>query len=139
MKLEYTTKDQRMTVTVEGSTQKDLWREISRFQEVFENDAAAKQNGEVVTGNDVRYVVRKGKYTDEKGKEKTAEYFEKRVVSGPMLGYQKSYGILDDGTDGLFPKWNVPDGNIPGFNGWSKYIRPQSTPKQETKEGEPSF
>jgi len=133
MKLEYTTRDGRMTVTLEGSTQKDVWRELSRFQEVFENDAEANIDGKTLVADDVRFRVRKGQYTDEKGKDKTAEYFEKVVGSGPLKWYKKQFGILDDGTDGLFPKWQVPDGHKAGLNGWSKFVKDSSNQSNETK------
>ncbi len=123
MKLNYTTKDGRMTVTLEGSTQKEIWRELARFQEVFEDDAAARIDGKYITSNDIQFKVRSAEYQDEKGKTKTADYFEKIVKSGPMAGYKKAFGILDDGSDGLFPKWQVPESSLAGLNGWSKYIK----------------
>jgi len=123
MELNYTTKDGRLTVKLTGSTQKELFRELHRFQEVFEDSASAKINNKYETSDDIRYIVRKSKYTDEKGKEKEAEYFEKRIFSGPLAGYQKSFGVLDDGTYGLFPK-KAPDGNYEkGFGNWYKFIK----------------
>lgn len=127
MKLTYTTADSKLTVEIEGNSDKELFRKLSHFQEVFEDVPMAKINGDVVAGGDVRYRVRKAKYTDEKGKEKEAEYFEKVVVSGPLMWYKKGFGVLDDGSENLFPK-RVPedDQNISaGLNGWHKYNKPQ--------------
>lgn len=125
MKLLYTTKDGRMTVELEGNSDKELFRKLSHFQEIFEDTPAAKLNDKVATGGDVTYRVRKAKYVDEKGKEKEAEYFEKVVVSGELMWYKKSFGVLDDGTDNLFPK--RPSDDEPnlerGFNGWHKYVK----------------
>lgn len=104
MKLSYTTADGRMTVELEGNSDKELFRKLARFQEVYEDTPSANIDGKNVKGEGVKYKVRKAKYTDEKGKEKEAEYFEKVVTVGPMLYYKKSFGVLDDGTDNLFPK-----------------------------------
>lgn len=125
MKLNYTTKDGRMTVELEGNSDKELFRKLAHFQEIFEDTPSAKVGDKVVNGGDVAYRVRKAKYTDEKGKEKEAEYFEKMVVSGDLLWYKKSFGVLDDGTDNLFPKRpSDEDANLErGFNGWHKYVK----------------
>lgn len=122
MKLVYTTKDGRMSVEFEGANDKDLFRQLSHFQEVFEDTPSANVDGKTVSGGDVVYRVRKAKYTDEKGKEKEAEYFEKLVVSGPLTWYKKSFGVLDDGSDNLFPKRpEDSDSIVKGNNGWHKY------------------
>lgn len=125
MKLNYTTKDGRMTVELEGSSDKELFRKLAHFQEIFEDTPSGKVGDKVVQGGDVSYRVRKAKYTDEKGKEKEAEYFEKMVVSGDLMWYKKSFGVLDDGTDNLFPKRpSDEDSNLErGFNGWHKYVK----------------
>lgn len=127
MKLTYTTKDGRMTVELEGANDKEVFRKLARFQEIYEDVPAAKVNGEVVSGGDVTYRVRKAKYVDEKGKEKEAEYFEKMVTSGKLMWYKKSYGVLDDGSDNLFPKRPTEgEANVElGLNGWHVYKRPQ--------------
>lgn len=120
MKLTYTTKDGRMTVELEAANDKEMFRKLARFQEIYEDVPSGKVGGEVVSGGDVVYRVRKAKYTDEKGKEKEAEYFEKMVVSGKLAWYKKSYGVLDDGSDNLFPKRPAEgEANVElGFNGW---------------------
>jgi hypothetical protein len=125
MKLSYTTKDGRMTVELEGNSDKELFRKLSHFQEVFEDTPAATVDGKLVTGGDVSYRVRKAKYVDDKGKEKEAEYFEKIVTSGPMRWYKKSFGVLDDGTDNLFPKRPSEEDSttVKGENGWHKYVK----------------
>lgn len=125
MKLIYTTKDGRMSVELEGANDKELFRQLAHFQEVFEDTPSASVDGKATSGGDVAYRVRRAKYTDEKGKEKEAEYFEKLVVSGPLMWYKKSFGVLDDGSDNLFPK--RPDDSDPnivkGNNGWHKYSK----------------
>lgn len=111
-----------MSVEFEVSNQKELFRELHRFQEVFEDTASAKVGDKFFESDDIRYVIRKSKYMDEKNKEKEALYYEARVGSGPLTGWKKQFGVLDDGTDGLFPKRNPPEENhIIGYNGWSKY------------------
>ena len=126
MKLQYTTKDGRITATLEGSTQKELFKELARFQEVFEEIASGDVDGKYVTSDDIQYKVRSAEYVDEKGKTKSADYYEKVVRSGKLAGYKKAFGILDDSTDGLFPKWKAPEENIQGYNGWSKYVKDKS-------------
>lgn len=126
MKLVYTTKDGRITVELEGNSDKELFRKLAHFQEVFEDTPAATVDGKLVSGGDVSYRVRRAKYTDEKGKEKEAEYFEKVVTSGPLAWYKKSFGVLDDGSENLFPKRPAEDENtVCGQNGWHKYNRKQ--------------
>jgi len=127
VKLTYVTQDGRMTVEIEGNSDKELFRKLAHFQEVFEDVPAAKIGDKLVEGGNVLYRVRKAKYTDEKGKEKEAEYFEKLIANGPLAWYKKSYGVLDDGTDNLFPKRPDPeDKNLEiGFNGWHRYKKPQ--------------
>lgn len=126
MKLTYTTKDGRMTVELEAANDKEMFRKLARFQEIYEDTPAADVGGKRVEGGDVVYRVRKSKYIDDKKKEKEAEYFEKVVVSGPLTWFKKGYGVLDDGTDNLFPKrMSLEDPNYSksthGYNGWAKY------------------
>ena len=124
-KLTYTTKNGKFKVELSGQNQKELFRELHKFQEVFEDVASANINGKVEVSDDIRYYVRKGKYTDEQtNKEKEAEYFEARVVSGPLAGFKKAFGVLDDGSDNLFPKRDLQnkDDYIVGYNGWHKYV-----------------
>ena len=124
MKLNYTTRDGRFTVEIDGSSDKELFRKLAHFQEIFEDSPSANIDGKQVNGGDVVYRVRKAKYIDEKGKEKEAEYFEKLVVSGPLMWYKKAFGVLDDGSDNLFPKRPAEDENLLlGQNGWHKYKR----------------
>ncbi len=127
MKLSYTTKDGRMTVELEAANDKEMFRKLARFQEIYEDTPAAKLGEKLVSGGDVTYRVRKAKYVDEKGKEKEAEYFEKVVTSGELMWYKKSFGVLDDGTDNLFPKRpSEEDKDVErGFNGWHKYKKQQ--------------
>jgi hypothetical protein len=127
MKLSYTTKDGRMTVEFDAANDKEMFRKLARFQEIYEDTPAAKIGEKVVSGGDVTYRVRKAKYVDEKGKEKEAEYFEKVVTSGELMWYKKSFGVLDDGTDNLFPKRpSEEDKDVErGFNGWHKYKKQQ--------------
>ncbi len=127
MKLSYTTKDGRMTVEFDAANDKEMFRKLARFQEIYEDTPAAKVGEKVVSGGDVTYRVRKAKYVDEKGKEKEAEYFEKVVTSGELMWYKKSFGVLDDGTDNLFPKRpSEEDKDVErGFNGWHKYKKQQ--------------
>lgn len=122
-KMSYTTEDGRITVEFEAANDKDYFRQLAHFQEIYEDNPSAKLGDKVVSGGKVVYRVRKAKYTDEKGKEKEAEYFEKVVIGGELAWFKKSFGVLDDGSDNLFPKRPGDDEkNIErGFNGWHRY------------------
>lgn len=126
MKLLYTTKDGRMQVELEADTQSDLWSELARFQEVFEEEAVGnvgdgKGGKKEVSSSDIKYRVRTAEGTNDKGKVEEYQYYEKLVVSGPLAGYKKSFGLLNDRSGGLFPK-KAPDKDvIYGKNGWHKY------------------
>lgn len=122
MKVKYKTENGRMEIEFDVSSDKELFRKLHHFQEVFEEKAYGKPNGKLESSDDIRYIVRKSKYTDDKGKEKEAEYFEKRVITGPLKGYKKAFGVLDDGSDNLFPKRKAPEDSAEeGFNGWHKW------------------
>lgn len=142
MKLLYTTKDGRMQIELEADSQVDLWRELSKFQEVFEEEASSyvgdgKGGKKVESSSDIRYRVRTAKGKDDKGKEEEFDYFEKIVVSGPLKGFKKSFGMLKGKNAGLFPKPS-PEGNefIKGFNGWHKYNGAKKEQEKETNSDE---
>ena len=53
MKVNYQTRNGRLSVQLEGDSQKDIFAEISKFQEVFEEDVCGK------CGSDnIKFVVR---------------------------------------------------------------------------------
>lgn len=127
MKLTYTTSDGRLTVELEASNDKDMFRKLAHFQEIFEDSPSANILGQMQSGGNVSYRVRKASYVDEKGKQKEAEYFEKLVTSGPLKWFKKNYGVLDDGSENLFPKRPSDDeaNIVRGENGWYKYNKQQ--------------
>lgn len=135
MKLLYTTKNGRLQVELEADTQSDLWRELARFQEVFEEEASGNvsENGtkKMVSSSDIKLVVRTAEGTNDKGKPETYEYYEKVVVSGPLAGYKKSFGLLNDKSGGLFPKKAPEKDVIYGLKGWYKYNGPKKEYNQE--------
>ena len=143
MKLLYTTKNGRLQVELEADTQSDLWRELARFQEVFEETASGNttdgKGGKVLaTSDDIKFVVRTAEGTNDKGKTETYEYYEKMVVSGPLAGYKKSFGVLNDKSGGLFPK-KAPDKDvIYGKNGWHKYNGPKKNNNEDSSESQES-
>lgn len=101
MKLSYTTPNNRMTFEAEGDTQQDLFRALSRFQEVFENTTCVSKDGSK-SSDVVKFQVR----THEDN-----EYFELLCVdtSQPELMFaKKSFGCHKQGG-GLFPKKNSLD------------------------------
>ena len=127
MKLTYTTPDRRMTVELEADTQTELFVQLNKFQEVFEDHPRAKFKDKVVDGLDggsIKYVVRTHDEND---------YYEKRIVGGPMNGFKKAYGVHKKGG-GLFPKRDLQDNCIPGFDGWQLWKKPDNTEQEQQTE-----
>ena len=108
--------------TVEGASHKEIFERVAELQELFGDPASAEIDGKVHVEPNTIMVVRDSTYNDGK-KEKTARYYERRVVSGPLAGFRKDYGCKMEG-DALFPK--RPDNDrkdiVRGFNGWYKYV-----------------
>lgn len=109
MKVRYTTANGRMTMEFEAGSHKAIWRELASFEEVFEETNCGKCG----SGN-IRHVIRKAK--DQKGKE--YEYFELRCAD---CRAKLPFGLLDDGSDNLFPKRRDEEGNYRGSSGWVKW------------------
>lgn len=113
MKITYTTGSGRITAEFEADSQKDLFTEINRFQEVFEEDKCGK------CGNtDIKYVVRN---VDDN------QYYELRC-SNPKCAARLAFGAHKKGG-GLFPKRKDNDGNWLPDHGWTKW-----NPKSEKPE-----
>ena len=111
MKLSYTTRNGRVTVEIEGDSQRDLFSGISKAQEVFEEDICGK------CGHDhIRFVVRT---VDDK------QYYELRCAN---CGAKLSFGANKKGG-GLFPKRKDSEGNWLPDSGWVKW-----NPKTEKNE-----
>ena len=103
MKLSYTTRNGRVTVEIEGDSQRDLFSGISKAQEVFEEDTCGK------CGHDhVKFVVRT---VDDN------QYHELRCSN---CGAKLSFGANKKGG-GLFPKRKGPDGDWLPDSGWVKW------------------
>jgi len=111
MKITYTTASGRVSAEFEADSQKDLFTEINRFQEVFEEDTCGK-----CKSNEIKYVVRN---VDDN------QYYELRCTS---CGARLSFGAHKKGG-GLFPKRKDNDGKWLPDNGWVKW-----NPKTETME-----
>ena len=108
MKLNYTTKNGRISVELEGKTQTEIFEQLAEFQEVFEST-------ECVVGekrsDDVRFVVRTDK--DEN------KYYELRCIDKDKdLQYRKlAFGQNKKGGT-LFPKRKDAEGNYLKNSGW---------------------
>lgn len=110
MKVQYKTGDGRLSVELEGESQRDLFEQLYRFQEVFEEAGCGKCHS-----TDVRYVVRN---VDDN------LYYEKRCNK---CGARLSFGSHKKGG-GLFPKRKEGDNWLPD-GGWVKW-----NPKTEQNE-----
>jgi DNA-directed RNA polymerase subunit RPC12/RpoP len=109
MKINY--KAGRINVELEGDTQKDLFSQLSSFQEVFDEDTCGKCGGQ-----NIRFVVRD---VDENS------YYEIRCKD---CGGRLEFGQVKKGG-GLFPRRKDKEGSWLPDNGWVKW-----NPKTKTVE-----
>ena len=105
MKISYTTKNGRIKAEFDGESPKELFTEINKFQEVFEEDTCGKCGGQ-----DVKYIVRT---VDDN------QYYELRCGSIKCAA-RLSFGVNKKGG-GLFPKRKDGDGKWLPDNGWVKW------------------
>jgi len=103
MKVNYTTKNGRISVELDGDTQREIFSQLSSFQEVFDETVCAKCGSD-----DVRFVVRN---VDDN------LYYELKCNE---CGAKLAFGAMKKGG-GLFPKRKDKDGNWLPNRGWVKY------------------
>jgi len=104
MKVKYITMDRRLEAQVEGSSQKEIFKAISDFQEIFEHEACGNC-GSVETVFQVRSV-------------DGNDFYQKSCTSCRAA---LSYGQTKVG-DRLFPKRKDKDGNWDNTSrGWYVY------------------
>jgi len=111
MKVSYTTGNGRLTVELEGETQRDLFDRIGKFQEVFEESACGKCGSE-----NLKFITR-----DVDGN----VYYELRCSD---CFAKLAFGCHKVGG-GLFPKRKDADNNRLNDNGWVRWNR--ETNKEE--------
>lgn len=111
MLVEYTTRNGRMKVTIEGKTQTDIFEQLAQFQEVFE-DLECKRNGK--SSDNVRFVVREdddaNKYYELRCLDSDKELFNAKLA----FGQHKKGGTL-------FPRKQDTDKNWLPNGGWVRY------------------
>lgn len=103
MKISYTTSNGRITAEFDADSHRDLFNEINKFQEVFEEDICGKCKGE-----DIKYIVRT---VDDN------QYYELRCNG---CGSKLAFGVNKKGG-GLFPKRKDNEGKWLPDNGWTKW------------------
>ena len=103
MKVTSTSKNGRLNTELEGDSPRDIFANIAKFQEVFEETVCGKCGSE-----NVRFVVRN---VDDN------LYFEIRCMD---CGARLSFGSPQKGG-GLFPKRKDGEGNWLPDNGWVKW------------------
>ena len=103
MKVNYTTSNKRISVEFEGDSQRDIFEQISKFQEVFEQSVCGKCGHE-----NLRFVVRT---VDDN------QYYELSCTNG---GARLAFGAHKKGG-GLFPRRKDGDGNWLPDQGWVKW------------------
>jgi translation initiation factor 2 beta subunit (eIF-2beta)/eIF-5 len=102
MKVNYRSKNGRLTIELNGDDQKAIFEEIARFQEVFEEDKCGKCGSE-----NIKFIVRN---VDDN------IYYELRCMD---CGAKLAFGIHKKGG-GLFPKRKDGDNWLPD-KGWIKW------------------
>lgn len=103
MKVVYRTAGNRIEVEVEGKDNKDIFRQLSLFQEIFEHSQCGACEGERI-----RFVVRENQGNT---------YYELRCLDcGATLAFGQKKA---DGS--LFPKKKDKDGNWLPSGGWVKW------------------
>ena len=112
MKVTYTIGDGRLAIEAEGDTQKAVFTELARLQEVFDNVTCGK-----CKGTDIRFTVRTVDDND---------FFEIHCTN-PKCRARFALGQHKKG-DSLFPQRKGKDGEWLPDNGWMRY-NPQT--KQE--------
>ena len=115
MKVIYKTKCGRLTVEFEADSEAEIFRQIASFQEVFESALTCRKDGK--TSQDVHFVVRQD--ADEN------EYFEARVVAGPLVGVKKAFGQKKKPKGKLFPRKKDQNDNWLPDNGWVRWDKDQ--------------
>ena len=103
MKLKYTTSNGKISVEFDGESYKDLFGQISSFQEIFEETHCGACESE-----NLKFIVRT---VDEN------DYYELRCLD---CGARLSFGVMKKGG-GLFPKRKDKDGNWLPNRGWVKW------------------
>jgi DNA-directed RNA polymerase subunit RPC12/RpoP len=103
MKIKYQTGSGRVSVEVEGDTQKDIFKQLSAFQEIFDESSCKKCSSE-----NLRFVVRT---IDEN------EYYEIRCAD---CGARLEFGQTKKGGM-LFPRRKDKDGEWLPDGGWVKW------------------
>ena len=103
MKANYTTQNGRITVEFEGDTQKSIFEQIGKFQEVFEQAQCGKCGSE-----NLRFQVRN---VDDN------LYYELKCVD---CGAKLAFGVMKKGGR-LFPKRKDKEGNWLPDGGWVKW------------------
>lgn len=104
MKITYSSKNGRLAIEVSGDSQKDVFRQISSFQEVFE-----EQHCGSCGKDDLRFVVRN--VDDNQFYELHCNDCSSRLAFGQHKG--------KEGT--LFPRRKGEDGKLVGKRGWTKW------------------
>jgi hypothetical protein len=92
------------SVEFERGTDVELFEEVARFQEVFDNEKCGK-----CESSNVRFVVREDKEEN--------KYYELRCMD---CGAKLAFGCHKKGG-GLFPKRKDAEGNWKPTKGWVKY------------------
>ena len=104
MKINYTTKNQRLSVEVEAKTNKEAFKQLAEFQEIFEETNCGSCNSD-----DLRFIVRNVEGND---------FYELKCNS---CGSKLAYGQHRVG-ESLFPKRKLDDSSYDFQNkGWHKW------------------
>lgn len=115
MTVEYVSANKRLKVSFQGSSQKEIFKQIAEFQDIFEEDTC----GHCKSGN-TRFGAR----------EIDGNWYYERVCKD--CSYRLRYGQhKSNGT--LFPKRKDDNDKFMKFNGWYeyKYTPPANVPEDD--------
>lgn len=119
MELQYTTNNGQFVVKFEAKTQKELWKDLASFQEVFEADHKCGICG----CSNLKFVAREADGND---------FFEIKCTD-PSCSASLSMGQRKAGGS-LFARRKDNDNKWLPHNGWHKY-KPQVQQNQPVKNG----
>lgn len=108
MKLKYKSNNGRLEVEIEGEQQKDIFRSLGTFQEVFEHSKCGKCGEE-----NIRFVVRTNADGD--------DFYELHCQD---CGARLAFGQHKNKDGTLFPKRKDGEGKWLPNGGWVKFVPP---------------
>ena len=113
MKVNYDSKSGQFGVEFEGKDHKDVFEQVAKFQEIFEEKTCGK-----CKKSNIRFSVR----------EVDGNKFYELVCREPQCRAKLAFGVHKQGGT-LFPKRKSDDGTFLENNGWVTWVNPKKDEK----------